>query len=87
MNEKNISQLVPPGGNDGFLKNISELVEEYRNDEIQCFCLVYKRKRDGSMRTYFINRDDPYMLSVLVRLFLDLSGTYSTDACEVTEFE
>ena len=79
--------IIPKDGSDGFLKNISELVEEYRNDGLECFCLVYKRKRDESMRTYFINPNDPNMLSVLIRLLLDMSGQYSPDAMEVTEFE
>ena len=79
MSDK-LKHLIPGAGSDGFLRNISELVEEYKSGNIQCFCLTYKRKHDGSMRTYFINRDDPYMLSVLIRLMLDLAQQYHPSA-------
>lgn len=82
-----IKSLIPNGGKDGFLKNMSELVEEYRTDNIECFCLVYQRKEDASMRTYFMNRDSPYLLSTLIRLILDISNAYSTAAISIKEFE
>ena len=81
-----IKHLIPDGGEDGFLKNISELVEEYRKKNIECFCLTYKRKEDGSIRTYFINRDDPHMLSVLIRLMLDMANAYSEAAYSIEEY-
>ena len=84
--DRKVKQLIPTDSSDGFLKNISELIEEYRNDNIECFCLVYKRKEGGGLRTCFINRDDPNMLSVLIRLMLDMANEYSAAAISVKEY-
>lgn len=71
---------------DGFLKNISELMEEYRNDNIQCCMLCYQRKDEGSTRTYFIGATDPHMFMTLERLKHDILGLVEYDA-EIREFE
>ncbi len=82
---KKIEQLIPDSP-DGLLKNINELLAEYRNDNIQCLMLSYRRKGEGSTRTYFIGADDPHMFMTLVRLEHDMLGLYQLDAA-VDEYE
>ena len=71
---------------DGFLKNISELMDEYRKDNIQCCMLSYRRKDKGSIRTYFIGADDPQMFMTLVRLEHDMLGLFDIGA-DIKEYE
>ncbi|HDZ25495.1 hypothetical protein LCGC14_0642990 [marine sediment metagenome] len=82
---KKIEQLIPDSP-DGLLKNINELLAEYRNDNIQCLMLSYRRKDEKSTRTYFIGVDDPQMFKTLVRLEHDMLGLYSIDS-DVEEYE
>jgi len=70
---------------DGVLKNISDFIEEYRNDNIECVFFAFRRK-NGSSRTYFIDRDNPHMFKLLERLKHDLLGLYSNDVTYVDEY-
>jgi len=86
MAENNkIKQLIPDSP-DGFLKNISELMSEYRNGNIQCCMLAFRRKNEKSTRTYFIGANDPHMFMTLVRLEHDMLGLFELDA-EIQEFD
>lgn len=77
-----VEQLVPES-KDGFLRNISELMREYRNGNLQCMMLCYRRKSEESTRTYFIGADDPYMFMTLLRLEHDILGLYDQEASVV----
>ena len=82
---KKVRQLIPEN-RDGFHKNINELAEEYRNGNIQCLAIVYRRKDLESTRTYFIGADDPHLFMALKRLEHDILGLYSED-CEIQEYD
>ena len=84
MNDK-VNPLITES-KDGLLKNISELMNEYRKGNIQCCMLCYRRKDEKSTRTYFIGADDPHMFKTLIRLEHDMLGLYDPDA-EVGEYE
>ena len=77
--DKKVEQLIPDSP-DGLLKNINELLAEYRNGNIQCLMLSYRRKNEKSTRTYFIGADDPQMFKTLVRLEHDMLGLCSSSA-------
>ena len=85
MPKDKIEQLIPDSP-DGLLKNINELLAEYRNDNIQCLMLSYRRKNEKSTRTYFIGADDPQMFKTLVRLEHDMLGLYDGEA-DVEEWD
>lgn len=74
-----IINLVPDN-DDGFIQNIEELVEEYKKGNIRCMMLCFRRREEGSVRTYFLGRDDPFMFMTLVRLEHDILGLYEEDA-------
>ena len=78
MSSDKVQQLIPQG-KDGLLKNLSELIEEYRNRNIHCLMLSYKRV-EGGTRTYFIGADDPAMYILLERLKHDMFGLYAASA-------
>ena len=80
-----VKQLIPDSP-DGLLKNINELLDEYRNDNLQCMMLCYRRKEEGSIRTYWIGADDPQMFKTLVRLEHDMLGLFDVEA-EIQEYE
>ena len=65
---------------DGLLRNISEMLDEYRKGNLQCCVFAYRRKEEESTRTYFIGADDPYMFMVLERLKHDMLGLFDEDA-------
>lgn len=84
---KNEVIQLQPEDKDGFLKNISDLVKEYQEGNIECMVLAFRRKEEESTRTYFINRDDPHMFITLERLKHDILGLYSIDATSINEYD
>jgi len=50
--KKNIRQLVQWDDETGMLKNISELLQDIRDNKISSLVVGYTRK-DGSVRTYY----------------------------------
>ena len=81
-----ITQLQPEDKRDGFLKNLSDLAEEYRQGNIECMILAFRRKEEESTITYFIDRDNPHMYKLLDRLKHDMLGLYDYD-CMVKEYD
>ena len=82
-----VEQIIPDAeSSDGFYKNVNELLMEYRNKNIQCLAIVYRRKDQKSTRTYFIGADDPYLFLSLKRLEHDMLGLFSED-CDVDSHE
>ena len=79
MSKDKVEQLIPDSP-DSLLKNINELLAEYRNDNIQCLMLSYRRKNEKSTRTYFIGADDPQMFKTLARLEHDMLRLYDVEA-------
>lgn len=74
MADEKVMQLIPENSPDGFSKNIAEIVEHHRKDNIACLMICYRRRDDGGTRTFFLNGDDLYMFKTLVRLEHDLLG-------------
>ena len=74
-----VKQIIPKDSA-GFLKNITELMVEYRNGNIQCCMLAYRRKDTEGTRVYFIGNDDPHMFRVLKQLENDMLGLVEMDA-------
>lgn len=74
------------GSKDGFYKNISELLGEYQDDNLECMMICYRRKMEGSTRTYFINAGNPHMFMTLVRLEHNIMGLYSLEAQHIIDY-
>ena len=81
-----VKQLIPDSSDDGFYKNINELTEEYRNGNLECLAIVYRRKDAGSTRTYFIGADTPELYLALKRIEHDMLGLYA-DGSDLVDFE
>lgn len=80
-----VKQLIPDSP-DGLLKNINELLDEYRKGNLRCMMLSYRRKDDGNTKTYWIGGDDPHMFKTLVRLEHDILGLYNDEA-KIKEYD
>ena len=70
----------------GVLKNISDFIEEYRKDNVECLFLSFRRKDGSGTRTYFMGRDNPHMFKLLERLKHDLLDIYSEDVTYVNAY-
>ena len=79
-----VKQLIPDSDN-GFYKNINELTEEYRHGNLECLAIVYRRKDEGSTRTYFIGADSPPLYLALKRIEHDMLGLYAAGS-DLIEF-
>jgi len=77
---------IIPDRDDGFMKNVTDLIEEYRKNNLQCMMLCFRRKDEKSTRTYFIGADDPHMFMTLKRLEHDILGIYSSEATNIQEY-
>lgn len=86
MSDDNKIQTIIPASKDGFLKNITDLVDEHRRGNIKCMMLCYTRKHDDSSRTYFTQHGDPELLYLLERIKHDMLSLYANDA-NVNEYE
>jgi len=78
---------IIPDRDDGFMKNVTDLIEEYRTGNLQCMMLCFRRKDEKSTRTFFIGADDPHMFMTLTRLEHDLLGLYAQDVTYVQDYD
>lgn len=81
----NIKSMIPDQP-DGFLKNITELLGHYRNNNVQCLVLAYRREDKSGTRVFMIGKEDPAMFKLMCRLEHDMLGISDEDA-DVTVFE
>jgi len=84
----NMNRIIAmiPDRDDGFMKNMIDLIEEYRTGNLQCMMLCFRRKDEKSTKTYFIGADDPHMFMTLIRLQHDILGIYSSEAINIEAY-
>ncbi len=71
---------------DGVLKNISDFIEEYRKDNVECLFLSFRRKDGSGTRTFFVGGDNPHMFKLLERLKHDLLELYAEDVTYINTY-
>ena len=85
MKDKKVEQLIPNSA-DGVLKNLADIAEEHRKDNLRCLMVCFRRNDEETVRTFFVGANDPYMFKTLVRLEHDMLGLYADDVSHIIEY-
>lgn len=78
--------VLIPNDREGIIKNLMELIAQYKAGNIECCFIGYMRKNE-SLRTYCLGADNPHVFKALEVLKHDLLNIHSRDSEEPTYYE